>query len=210
MIMTNCFSYKNERKKPALVLENLRGSWSDCQTSSPLPLIATVAPVKSLDNFRFFALGTLANFTVLVACLADRFVGLVARLHRFDLATLETFLVRGRVFVTSCLIAVLTDGFAGLVAHCHRFDLATLETFLVRGRVFVTSHLIAVLTDGFAGLLIFIDSRLLLADIAKILHGFTSFWFWVDLEKSKFRSPDLISYPTLLLALRQGHVQRTK
>ena len=80
--------------------------------------------------------------------MTDGFAGLVARCHRFDLATLETFLVRGRVFA----IAVQTDGFAGLVASLHRFDLATLETFLVRGGVSVTSHLIAVQTDGFAGL----------------------------------------------------------
>ncbi len=206
MIMINCFSYKNEKKRPALVLENLRGSWSDCQTSSPLPFVANVTKPARLDDFPLFTLGTLANFVPLVACLADGFAGLVASLHRFDLPTLETFLVCGRVLVTSCLIAVRTDGFAGLVAHCHRFDLPTLETFLVRGRVSVTSHLIAVRTDGFAGLLIFIDSRLLIADTAKILHSLTSFWFWVDLEKSKFRSPDLISYPTLLLALRQGYV----
>jgi len=46
---------------------------------------------------------------------ADGFAGLVAHCHRFDLATLETFLVRGRVFA----IAVQTDGFAGLTVFAN-------------------------------------------------------------------------------------------
>ena len=98
------------------------------------------------------------------------------------------------------MITHTTDGFARLVAHCHRFDLATLETFLMRGRVFA----IAVRTDGFAGLPIFVNSCLLLADIANTLHGLTSFWFWVGLEKSKFRSPDLTTYPTVLKVVCQS------
>ena len=166
-------STENERKRPALVLENLRGSWSDCETSSPLPLIASIT---------------------------DGFARLVASIHPFDLATLETLLVRGRVFA----MAVRTDGFARLVASLYRFDLATLETLLVRGRVSVTSRLIAVRTDGFAGLPVLMDDRLLCADTTSTLHGLTSFLLWAVLEKSEFRSPDLVAYPTGLMVVCQS------
>jgi hypothetical protein len=77
-------------------------------------LVATVAEAKSLDDFLLFALGTTVNLTQLITRIADGFAGLVASVHRFDLVTHETLLVRGRVSVTSHPIAGRTDGFAGL------------------------------------------------------------------------------------------------
>ncbi|MST04430.1 MAG: hypothetical protein EXS49_02610, partial [Candidatus Pacebacteria bacterium] len=73
--------------------------------------------------------GKVSVTSPLITIPADGFAGLVTNCHIFDLSTLETFLVLGRVFD----IAAMTDGFAGLVANCHTFDLSTLETFLVRG-----------------------------------------------------------------------------
>lgn len=154
-------STKKEKSRLGLDDEILGGTGGHADT--PLALVATVADSESLDDFRLFALGALADFAPLIT-------------HR-------------------------ADGFAGLVAHCHPFDLATLGTFLVRGRVFV----IAFRTDGFAGFTISMDSSALPANITSTLHGYTSFRF-LDFGKSEFRSPDLTSYPTLLVALRQGHL----
>ena len=84
--------------------------WVDVHTGTPLRLVAAVAEAESLYDFRLFAFGTTAYIAPLITRRADGFADLVAHFHRFDLATLEAFHVRGRVFA----IAVRTDGFAGL------------------------------------------------------------------------------------------------
>jgi len=73
-----------------------------------------------LDNFYFLALGTLANFTLLVARMTSGFT-IIASMHQFDLATRETLLVRGRIIA----IAVFTDGLAGLAVFVNLFVLST-------------------------------------------------------------------------------------
>lgn len=161
-----------------------------------------------MEDFCIFALGTPADLAPLIACVANRFVGLVAHFHPSDLFAFRALLVRGRVFAT----AVLTDGliglvasqhqfdpatleallvrgrvfvtaveanrFADLVAYYHWFDLATLKAFLVRGRVSTTSHMITVAANRFARLTVPVDSSLLTADAANTLHNLTSFGLW--------------------------------
>jgi hypothetical protein len=139
---------------------------------TPLTLVATVAESEGLDDFRLFALGALANLAPLVTSIANRFAGLVARLHRFDPSTLR----------------------AGLVS----------------GRIAVASHLVASIANRCAGLAVFVNSSRLPTRVANTPHNLTPFGLRVGfgLKKDKIRSPNLILYPTLLLASRQDQNEK--
>ena len=73
--MTNYKINKNDRKRLAWIfLGYSRRSGS--HVGAPLPLVASVAESKRLDNFRFLTFGALANLASPVAHVTDGFAGL--------------------------------------------------------------------------------------------------------------------------------------
>ena len=117
-----------KEKEPARVFErHSRGS--SCETGAPLPLVASVAESERLNNFPFLAPGAFANLVSPVAVLTDGLAGFTASLHKPDLSTLRTPLVRRRVFGT----AVVTDGLAGLTTSMDSFALPANITSTLHG-----------------------------------------------------------------------------
>ncbi|MEJ0020984.1 MAG: hypothetical protein WDN47_00185 [Candidatus Doudnabacteria bacterium] len=84
-----------------------------------------------------------------IAVSAHGLAGLIAAMHRFDLAAPATSLVIALVPVPALLIAIVTNSLAFRGTAIHPFGLTTLGAFLVIGRIFAVARLTGQLT-GFA------------------------------------------------------------